>query len=449
MGNKRKRRNKGRLTGCDTISISSGSNYEEQMQDARLSVVEQEERTKDEESFWELSEEDHSKLGTQPLIQPLTGSVLENCSVSSSFQFSRLKMSNKDDILMKESSLSSKEHNSPNASNKKCPRESKLLQVTPSPKRHLETQNDVKSNNPHDLPSPPTETSSLKNSRASLPKSKKRKSKLLDEKENVIVESKPESVPIMNEVENRKKKITTESVEKVSQKTKKPKKNVTKKKKETFQDKLFHTMLIACKPFTLKSLSNAMNVTECEVNSVMLSLLDKNLVMKKEFNTKNRSRELYWANQDASSKEVIIKSVSVEEKNLALNERNQLLRKERLILEQISQTLREPSNVDIDNEIKKVQENMQQLDRKIEETKLRIDNSKGSQAGVDKSPQTLKKGINTHRNEWKKRKEKCLDFIDNLSEAMEKKLKDVFKILDIETDKEVGAIIPPKYELNS
>ena len=58
----------------------------------------------------------------------------------------------------------------------------------------------------------------------------------------------------------------------------------------------------------------------------------------------------------------------------------------------------------------------------------------------------MKKRINDMRLQWKKRKEKCMDFVEQLADGMEKKVKDVVKLLELETDEMVGVTIPPKHE---
>jgi hypothetical protein len=61
-----------------------------------------------------------------------------------------------------------------------------------------------------------------------------------------------------------------------------------------------------------------------------------------------------------------------------------------------------------------------------------------------KTKKQLNKEFNSMRSEWKSRKEKCMDFIDNLSDAMEKHPKEVVKILELETDENSGGVkIPP------
>jgi len=61
----------------------------------------------------------------------------------------------------------------------------------------------------------------------------------------------------------------------------------------------------------------------------------------------------------------------------------------------------------------------------------------------------IKTRFNFMRMEWKARKEKCNDFIDNLADAMEKRLKDVHKTLDVVTDQMEGVVLPPKQVIDS
>ena len=65
------------------------------------------------------------------------------------------------------------------------------------------------------------------------------------------------------------------------------------------------------------------------------------------------------------------------------------------------------------------------------------------------SPRSLKILINAMRDEWKSRKEKCMDFCDQLADGLEKKVKDVVKLLDLETDEIAKVTIPPKHVIES
>jgi hypothetical protein len=51
------------------------------------------------------------------------------------------------------------------------------------------------------------------------------------------------------------------------------------------------------------------------------------------------------------------------------------------------------------------------------------------------------------RGEWKKRKDKCIDFVEQLADGMEKKVKDVVKLLELETDEMEGVKMPPKHTI--
>merc|ERR1712151_240099 len=118
--------------------------------------------------------------------------------------------------------------------------------------------------------------------------------------------------------------------------------------------------------------------------------------------------------------------------------------------------------------IQKMEDEINVLNKTIQETNDRIEKgfqpslinggnhmnkfkntAKKQQQEYETNPNNVKKTINYYRTEWKQRKEKCMDFLDNLCDAMEKKLKDVFKILDIERDEDLNVKIPPKYVIES
>jgi hypothetical protein len=51
------------------------------------------------------------------------------------------------------------------------------------------------------------------------------------------------------------------------------------------------------------------------------------------------------------------------------------------------------------------------------------------------------------RDEWKDRKTKCRDFVDQLADGLEKPIKAVVKLLELETDEMEGVTVPPKYDV--
>ena len=52
------------------------------------------------------------------------------------------------------------------------------------------------------------------------------------------------------------------------------------------------------------------------------------------------------------------------------------------------------------------------------------------------------------RGEWKSRKQQCVEFVDQLADAMDKKRTQVINMLDIETDEKAGEKLPPKRDIN-
>eukprot|EP00978_Attheya_sp_CCMP212_P010313 scaffold24884_cov54-Attheya_sp.AAC.6 len=138
-----------------------------------------------------------------------------------------------------------------------------------------------------------------------------------------------------------------------------------KKIKLTYQDQVLKHMLIACKPFSMKTLAMETRSTTEALHHLMLSLVDKGLLVKKEF-------------------------VSG----------------------------------------KGAQKSEQQMVR-------------------EQCPRRMKMRINAMRSEWKKRKDKTTDFVEMLADGMEKKVKDVIKLLDVETDESEGVKMPPKHMVDA
>jgi hypothetical protein len=66
----------------------------------------------------------------------------------------------------------------------------------------------------------------------------------------------------------------------------------------------------------------------------------------------------------------------------------------------------------------------------------------------ERCPRRLMIRINAMRNEWKTRRDKCTDAIDTLADALEKKPKEIVKMLDLETDEMAHATIPTTYRVD-
>lgn len=244
-----------------------------------------------------------------------------------------------------------------------------------------------------------------------------------------------------------------------------PKEPIQKKKKLSFHDKILYAMLTSCKPYTLKSLAQATDTTVEALRHAMLSFLDKQLVLSKEFPSKSSGREpkkLYWANPirfsdgdtgdggKKSSSGAVIKELSkllatpneIQEANLM---RQQLQQQYRAIQEELNPLLAIPTMKQLDDEILAAEEKLQHVKNEIAAVKDRMakppsalanSTSKQLKSSKPQDPTTLKRKINHMLGEYKTRKRKCMDFVEELSDAMEKKTKDVMgeKILCLDTD---------------
>jgi ribulose bisphosphate carboxylase small subunit len=241
-----------------------------------------------------------------------------------------------------------------------------------------------------------------------------------------------------------------------------------KTKKITFQDELIQKMFMTCRPYNMKELIQIMGKTtsEASINFCLLSLIDKGWVIKKEFESKSRSKELFWANQVCTDKKSwnldCMKLPSMDDIHKTRTELGSLQQKQKLLHREIEAIEKTPSNEQLSILCNNSQQEVNVLQHKLTAVQNRISTSSSIAPTKSKkmlpikknnnnkplTPIQIKKRINKMRDEWLKRKRKCMDFVDQLSDGLEKKVKDVVhKILELETDEmEEGNIkIPPRY----
>lgn len=240
---------------------------------------------------------------------------------------------------------------------------------------------------------------------------------------------------------------------------------VPKKKKLTFQKQVLSHLLTSLKPFTLKTLAADLKTTDTALHHLMLSLLDKQVVRRKEVGNKIK-KEIYWIDIEKASKEFYGTTMSNENDRLQADvELKQSLQKEQDVRKVLSDFSSELSNQELSIQVNRLDEEVSQLQTRVQQMKDRIANASknasqpignsrllvGMKQNLSKKPLTknqLKKNINSMRLEWKSRKDKCVDFVENFADAVEKKPKDIYKLLEVETDEMNGVKIPPKQPLD-
>jgi hypothetical protein len=143
----------------------------------------------------------------------------------------------------------------------------------------------------------------------------------------------------------------------------------------------------------------------------------------------------------------------------------ELAAREASIKSMLAQVTKEPSNLEINEKLKQEEEKLNDDLQRVETVKMRIRDSErhgtsqGPKMGTgppksaallarERCPNRLKLRINHMRGEWKKRKDMCMDFVDKLADGMEKKPKEIIKLLDIDTDEMNAAVMPPKYNVS-
>lgn len=240
-------------------------------------------------------------------------------------------------------------------------------------------------------------------------------------------------------------------------------------KKMRYDQQILHHMVMAMKPFSLRTLAQELKTTEQQLNNTLLAMKDKGLVIEKEFTTsKGRTKTLIWANLESKAKDAIPIEYSPEKAAEARQEVLLLNKQLKDLEDELAAATELPCNEELAAKVIAEENQVLQYKERLAETRARIEAAKAApqittkpglrgllakpksaaQLARERCPRRMKMRINAMRQEWKNRKEKTKDFIDTLSDAMEKKPKDIVKILDLETDEMVGATMPPKYQIN-
>ena len=243
---------------------------------------------------------------------------------------------------------------------------------------------------------------------------------------------------------NQTKEEVTKSSNSVIEKKKKP--------KLTYQDLVLREMFVACKPFNLKSLYQATRSTsESALEFALISLVDKKLISKKDFpSTKGAAKTLYWANLEMANHKDAARALgdqcTEEDMGAAQLEHSKLINQCLQIERAVETLLGELTNDELDERPSQLESELRAIQERIQKAKDFKRGLKTKETSAkDKSPRLMKLRVNAYREEWKSRKEKTIIFVENLADAMEKKVKDVVKLLEIETDEMVGVKIPPKH----
>ena len=233
-------------------------------------------------------------------------------------------------------------------------------------------------------------------------------------------------------------------------------------KKRTFQDQVVAEMFFSCKAYNLKSLAQSLSTTEIALQYLMLSLLDKKIVVKKDFTSKSgKTKEIYWANQESKAKEVMKLIPDASEMQDARKELASLVSIQSEIGKEMAILTQDLSNEDIDAQLQHMETEVGETRAKLAALRARIKNYQESKRPVrppgrlqvqptpaqlakENCPRRTVLRFNFMRDEWKARKQKCIDFVEQLADGMDKKPKDVIKMLEIETDEMERVTMPPK-----
>lgn len=254
-------------------------------------------------------------------------------------------------------------------------------------------------------------------------------------------------------------------------------------------------MLTSNKPYTLKSLAKVTNTTIEQLNHAMLSFIDKKLVIVKEFPSKKKDndgregKKLYWAttvmlrddttsddgdnnnkkkekkgSDGAIQKELVKLLATPREINDTKMLYTKLEQQYKDIQKELQPLLAIPTMSQLDDDITSEERKLKMVQDEIDKIRTRIrEQSEGIQQQQSKpvtyggyyrmqqqqrlvaqsnqkgppDPNKLKRKINAMLSEYKTRKRKCMDFVNDLADAMEKHPREIMsneKILGLDTD---------------
>mmetsp|Transcript_18633 Transcript_18633/g.42581 ORF Transcript_18633/g.42581 Transcript_18633/m.42581 type:complete len:280 (-) Transcript_18633:260-1099(-) len=247
------------------------------------------------------------------------------------------------------------------------------------------------------------------------------------------------------------------------------------KKKLNIELSLLRSLYISSQPFTISSLAEYAKQPDSTVQFTLLSLVDKKMVVKKDFERTRKDgskviKTLYWCDvthksvkeaiekkgllssqstnegDDASDAQMLRRNVTENDVRTCEAELKSWHKRGETIKKDISQLSAEPLNIKLDEALRKAEEELEEVRQKVD--KLKEEERQRRDAGEElPTPASVKKKINTMRLEWKNRKMLCTDFLERLAEGMEKKNKEIIKILDIVDDEMEGVKMPEKYDV--
>lgn len=202
-------------------------------------------------------------------------------------------------------------------------------------------------------------------------------------------------------------------------------------------------MLLTAKPFSSRTLAQAVRTTEQAVHSVMLSLVDKGSLFQREVGTK-RKTTLYWANQEKRSKDTDNARATPQEMANAEREAEDLQRRHRAVAAELGRVRATPDNAALDAACERARVDAAAAERELAALRERV---AAAASGATADPTRVKRAINAVRSEWRTRRDTCRDFCDKLADALEKKPKDVTDLLGVDTDESEGVRLPPKWDV--
>ncbi|GMH64162.1 hypothetical protein TrRE_jg7973 [Triparma retinervis] len=227
-----------------------------------------------------------------------------------------------------------------------------------------------------------------------------------------------------------------------------------KKKKTNTGELIVEAIRRECGPMNNTMIAERTRANKSVVDKLVQKFVDKKVIKKKKVG-KEGTKAVYYANQNHQDNKV--EKVDVSEIQASQAEFESLAAELRTVTAEIQSLKSQKKNSELDAEVKGMEDVVGALQKRVDLCKKAASPTSAAKkktllGGKPKKElpsdsKSLKSRINNMRAEWVKRKAKCADFVEMAADGMEKKPKEVMKVVGIDSDESEGVKVPEKYAL--
>lgn len=219
--------------------------------------------------------------------------------------------------------------------------------------------------------------------------------------------------------------------------------------------RIIHVLKATSKPYNAKGLAESLNSADAVITSLMPALIKSGQVKQKDFGkTDKTSKVLFYYNDNFKEPGGIPDFHNTTTRLRDLEQIHALELKEISNLEaQVSSELTALTNEQLIREMNDLEKQLNILQQRRNDANSAAAAAGGGGGGASKigfkkvdnisrDAKELRTGIQFFDKEWGSRKKICMEFLDNVSDGMDKSVKEVVKIIGIDTDEAEGVVRP-------